>query len=54
LLGISGMAGGLVIGLLSRRQRTTWIEAQGGTDVVDEDTHVVTGEGPDEETSPVG
>jgi hypothetical protein len=54
LLGISGMVGGLVIGLLSRRQRETWIAAQGGSEVADEDTHVVTGEGPEEETAPVG
>jgi hypothetical protein len=54
LMGISGMAGGLVIGLLSRRQRVTLIAAQGGPDVVDDDTHVVTGEGPEDETAPVG
>ena len=54
LLGISGMAGGLVIGLLSRRQRTRWIAAQERPDPGGEDTHVVAGEGPDEETAPVG
>ena len=54
LLGISGMAGGLVIGLLSRRQRGTWIAAQNGPDPADEVTHVVAGDGPDEETAPVG
>ena len=54
LLGISGMAGGLVIGLLSRSRRTKWIAATGGSDGRIDDAEAATGGGPDEETAPVG
>jgi hypothetical protein len=54
LLGISGMAGGLVIGLLSRSRRTKWIAATGGSDGRFDDAGAATGGGPDEETAPVG
>ena len=54
LLGISGMAGGLVIGLVSRRRGHGWIAADEGPDTGNDDTHVVAGAGSDEETAPVG
>jgi hypothetical protein len=54
LLGISGMAAGLVIGLLSRSGRTKWIAATGGSDGRIDDAEAATGGGPDEETAPVG
>ncbi len=54
LLGISGMAGGLVIGLVSRRRGPDWSAAETGPDTDDDDTHVVAGAGSDEETAPVG
>lgn len=54
LLGISGMAGGLVIGLLAGRSGPAWAPAGDGPDPSQEETHVVTGEGSDEETTPVG
>lgn len=54
LLGISGMAGGLVMGLLARRKGPAWIPADGPPDDSGEETHVVAGEGPGEETAPVG
>jgi Family of unknown function (DUF6350) len=54
LLGISGMAGGLVIGLVARRRGPTWVEAKTGPDAGNDDTHVVAGAGSNEETAPVG
>ena len=54
LLGISGMAAGLVIGLLSRSGRTKWIAATGGSDGRIDDAEAATGGDPDEETAPVG
>ena len=54
LLGISGMAGGLVIGLVSRRRGQDWIAADDDPDTGNDDTHVVAGAGSDEETAPVG
>jgi len=54
LLGISGMAGGLVIGLLARRSGPTWIAADPAPDTGNDDTHVVVGAGSDDETAPVG
>jgi hypothetical protein len=54
LLGISGMAGGLVIGLLARRSGPTWIAAEGGPEGEDDASDALAGAGPDEETAPVG
>ncbi|HEY5482847.1 MAG TPA: DUF6350 family protein [Propionibacteriaceae bacterium] len=54
LLGISGMAAGLVIGLLSRSGRTNWIAATAGPDDGNGGAEAATGGGPDEETAPVG
>jgi hypothetical protein len=54
LLGISGMAAGLVIGLLSRSGRPRWIAATDGSDGGIDDVEAATGGGPDEETAPVG
>ena len=55
LLGISGMAGGLVIGLVSRRNGgSRWIQAEPGSGSDDGPTAGLAGTGPDEETAPVG
>jgi hypothetical protein len=54
LLGISGMAGGLVIGLLLGAAARPGSRCRDGPDPVNDDTHVVAGEGSDEETAPVG
>jgi hypothetical protein len=54
LLGISGMAGGLVIGLLARRRGPTWVPAGADPEAGKNDTHVVTSAGSNEETAPVG
>ncbi|MBI4900544.1 MAG: hypothetical protein HY829_08715, partial [Actinobacteria bacterium] len=53
LLGISGMAGGLVIGLLSRRGGSSGLtRPRPGSG--DSPTEALAGAGPDEETAPVG
>ena len=54
LLGISGMAAGLVIGLLARRGPATEVPADPSPQNDNDDTHVVTAAGSDEETTPVG
>jgi hypothetical protein len=55
LLGISGMAGGLVIGLLSRRRGDSrWIAAEPSGGAGDSPAEGLAGTGPDEETAPVG
>ena len=54
LLGISGMAAGLVIGLLSRSGRTKWIAATVDPDDGNGGAEAAAAGGPEEETAPVG
>ncbi len=55
LLGISGMAGGLAIGLVARRRGPSGpVAAHPGPASGDSPTEVLAGVGPDEETAPVG
>jgi hypothetical protein len=54
LLGISGMAGGLVIGLLARRGGSGQTVARTRPSSGDSPTEALAAAGPDEETAPVG